>query len=68
IYTLLLFAILACNGESVGRAFRALTSGRRPASATLGQRAKVTIAALVGMGMLFVCDQLLVNFFGHGAG
>lgn len=68
IYTALLFVILACNGESVMKAFRALTPRGGPGRATLGQKAKVAIAALVCMGLLFACDLLLVNFFGHGAG
>ncbi len=65
IYTLLLIAILILNKEAVVRAIRALI----PESGVLFRpRARVAVVALSLMALLFLVDQLLVNFFGHGRG
>jgi hypothetical protein len=67
IYTLLLGVIAVCNKKRVGKALRALiVPGQAPM--TFGQKAKVILAALLFMGLLFAFDQLLVNLFGHGRG
>jgi hypothetical protein len=67
IYTLLLFVILACNREKVRQALRALApvaSGQAPSR----EKVKLAFAALVVMALVFACDQILVNMFGHGKG
>jgi hypothetical protein len=68
IYTLLLLVILVCNQESVGQAIRALTTKAQSGHTPWSQKAKLVIAALVVMGLLFAFDQMLVNLFGHGKG
>ena len=68
IYTLLLLVILACNRERVKQCFRALLSMGQGERVTLKERAKMALAAVVLMGVLFACDQGLVNLFGHGKG
>lgn len=55
IYTILLFAILACNRDQVQKAFGLLTQGG-PARPTK----KTVFIALVGMALLFAVDQALV--------
>jgi hypothetical protein len=63
IYTILLFAILACNREQVQKAFESLTQSdaARPTK-------KIVFVALVGMAVLFAIDQTLVTLLGHGRG
>jgi hypothetical protein len=68
IYTLLLGVILACNHARVAAAVRALLSGAQPEKMPFRQRAKVALAAIIGMGFLFALDQMLVNLLGHGKG
>lgn len=68
IYTALLFVIMVCNGEAVFQTFRALTPRARSQQTPFGLKAKVIVAALVLMGLLFAVDQMLVNLFGHGRG
>lgn len=64
IYTLLLFAILAFNRETVANAVRALVSGPQAGRIT----ARTAVLALILMALLFAVDQMLVNLFGHGRG
>jgi hypothetical protein len=68
IYTLLLFVILVCNRESVGRVIQALMPQAPPGEMPFQQRAKQVLLALVVMGLLFAFDQMLVNLLGHGKG
>ena len=68
IYTLLLFVILLCNRESVAQALRALMPMAQLNQMPLKQKAMTAVTALVLMGLVFVFDQMLVNFFGHGRG
>ena len=65
IYTLLLVVIVICSRDRVAEAIRALTAAQ---PAPLQMKAKVMIAALVIMGLLFAFDQMLVNLLGHGKG
>jgi hypothetical protein len=68
IYTALLFVILAFNRESVGNAFRALLITAPSERMTLKGKAKLGLAALVLMALLFGFDQGMVNLLGHGKG
>lgn len=68
IYTALLFVILACNEESVRRAFRAILPTAHSEQMTRSQKAKLAFVAIALMGVLFAFDQMLVNLLGHGRG
>jgi hypothetical protein len=63
IYTILLFAILACNRDRVTKAFESLTQGQ----ATPLTR-KLVLIVLVCMALCFALDQALVTLLGHGRG
>lgn len=66
IYTALLCVILVCNKERVAQAIRALIVRPRPGRVPAHGKARMVVAALVAMGLLFAFDQMLVNLFGHG--
>lgn len=68
IYTLLLLVILLLNRERVVQAIRALVPDATPGKLPFPEKAKVVVAALIVMGLLFAMDQMLVNLFGHGKG
>ena len=68
IYTLLLGVILICNRKSVIGAMRALLQPGPAAAASIPRRARLVLVALAMMATLFVLDQALVDFFGHGKG
>jgi hypothetical protein len=68
IYTLLLFGILACNRQRVSRAIQALLVSDLPERMPLRPKAKMVLAAIGAMTLLFALDQALVNLFGHGKG
>lgn len=67
IYTLLLFVILYLNKETILQAIRTLWAPRLYAL-TSAHTAKRLILIAGLMALLFVLDQSLVNFFGHGKG
>jgi hypothetical protein len=68
IYTMLLFVILALNGERVRQSFQALIRTVHSERPTLRAKAKVVFTALALMGILFAFDHALVNFSGYGKG
>ncbi|MBM3783760.1 MAG: hypothetical protein FJW30_05330 [Acidobacteria bacterium] len=68
IYTLLLFLIVALNGDRVLQAIRTLLPSSNEAPSPFAARAKAAAFALMLMAALFAFDQTLVNFFGHGKG
>lgn len=68
IYTLLLFVILVFNKERVRQAIRALMPTAPSRRTRFQRKTKLTIVALLIMGLLFALDQMLVNLLGHGKG
>ncbi|MEM6261764.1 MAG: hypothetical protein AAGI38_04605 [Bacteroidota bacterium] len=65
IYTLMLFYILFYNRVAVIEAFHSLTSSAERSGLTSGERISELLLGFGLGGLIFVVDQLLVNWVGH---
>jgi hypothetical protein len=68
IYFTMLLIILWLNKEQMVAAIRSLLHPSPPVSVSFKQKLGIFLAACGIMALVFLCDQLLVNFIGHGKG
>jgi len=68
LYLLMLLAILVINKEKMGAVIGELISPKAPLKTSFKENILKYVIVLVIIGLIFIGDQLIVNFLGYGKG